>query len=199
MGKLEEHKITLRGKTAQGKSIELRPMTEGDWNILTRWNNDPDVLYYAEGDDVTSRKLEEVQHIYRSVSHQAFCFIIELDQKPVGEGWLQRMNLKRILQRYPGLDCRRIDLTIGEKEYWGKGVGTETIRLLTEFGFSEQGADMIFGCDIADYNLRSLRAFQKVGYEIVAKIEQPAGRKANYVQDVALAREGFLKQKQRKR
>ncbi|MBA7711385.1 hypothetical protein ES703_120346 [subsurface metagenome] len=67
--------------------------------------------------------------------------------------------------------------------------------MLTEFGFSDQGADMIFGCDIADYNVRSLRAFQKAGYEIVAKIEQSAGRKANYVQDVALAKESFLKQK----
>lgn len=109
------------------------------------------------------------------------------------------MNLKRILQRYPGLDCRRIDLTIGEKEYWGKRVGTEAIRLLTEFGFLEQGADMIFGCDIADYNLRSLRVFQKAGYKIVARIEQPTGRKANYVQDVALTRQSFLKQRQRKR
>lgn len=199
MGKLKGHRITLRGKTAQGQNIELRPMTEGDWDILARWNNDPDVLYYAEGDDVTSRKLEEVQDMYRSVSHQAFCFIIELDGKPIGEGWLQRMNLKRILQRYPGLDCRRIDLTIGEKEYWGKRVGTEAIRLLTEFGFLEQGADMIFGCDIADYNLRSLRVFQKAGYKIVARIEQPTGRKANYVQDVALTRQSFLKQRQRKR
>ncbi len=199
MDKLKEHKITLRGKTAKGKKIKLRPMTEGDWDVLARWNNDRDVLYYAEGDDVTSRKLEETQHIYRSVSQQAFCFIIELDEKPIGEGWLQRMNLKRILPRYPGLDCRRIDLTIGEKEYWGKGVGTETIRLLTEFGFLEQAADIIFGCEIADYNPRSLRAFQKVGYTTVAKIEQPAGRKASYVQDVALTKQSFLKQKQRKR
>ncbi len=185
----------MRGKTAQGQNIKLRPMTEGDWGILSKWNNDPEVLYYSEGDDVTSRKLEEAQHIYRSVSQQAFCFIIELNEKPIGEGWLQQMNLKRILQRYPGLDCRRVDLTIGEKEYWGKRVGTETIRLLTEFGFLEQGADMIFGCDIADYNPRSLRAFQKAGYEIVARIEQSVGRKAKYVQDVALAKESFLKQK----
>ncbi len=195
MSKLKEHKISLRNKTVQGHYIKFRPMTEGDWGILFKWNNDPDVLYYAEGDNVTSRKLEDVQHIYRSVSQQAFCFIVELDEKPVGECWLQQMNLKRILQRYPDLDCRRIDLTIGEKQYWGKGIGTETIRLLTEFGFLEQGADMILGCEIADYNPRSLRAFRRVGYKIVARIDQPTGRKASYVRDVALTRQSFLKQK----
>jgi len=36
-------------------------MTEGDWDLLLKWNNDPDVLYRAEEDDITSRTLHEVQ------------------------------------------------------------------------------------------------------------------------------------------
>jgi len=57
-----------------GQRIVLRPMTEDDWNILFRWNNDPDVLYYAEGDDVNSRTMEDVQAIYRSVFSNGFLF-----------------------------------------------------------------------------------------------------------------------------
>ncbi len=45
------------------------------------------------------------------------------------------MNIKRILEEHTDLDCRRIDLLIGEKEFWGRGIGTCVIRLLTEFGF----------------------------------------------------------------
>jgi formate dehydrogenase subunit beta len=37
-------------------------------------------------------------------------FIIEFEGAPIGECWLQRMNLKRILRLYPGIDCRRIDM-----------------------------------------------------------------------------------------
>jgi L-amino acid N-acyltransferase YncA len=50
----------------------------------------------------------------------------------------------------------------------------------------------IFGCGIADHNARSLRAFQKVGYRVEAKIEQAAGKKAQYKYDLVFTKEEFL-------
>lgn len=182
--KLGEHDVTLRGD-----SVVLRPMTEDDWDILLKWNNDPEVLYYC--DCVTSWDLEPMKKMYRGVSQKAFCFIIEFEGQPIGECWLQRMNLARILEKYPGKDIRRIDLMIGEKHLWGRGLGTDVIRTLTRFGFEEQNADMIFGCSIADYNPRSLRAFQKVGYEMDAQIEQLPGKKAQYEVDVVMSCEAW--------
>jgi len=152
---LKQHSVTLDGKTVRGIQVKLRPMTENDWTVLEKWNNDPEVLYYSDGDNVTSTSPEKVRHIYRSISQNAYCFMIEADGKLVGECWLQKMNLERVLKLYPGLDCRRIDLMIGEKEYWSQGIGTETIRLLTEFGFSTEKVDIIYNPDIADYNIRS--------------------------------------------
>lgn len=86
--KLQEHQVTLRGRR-----VVLRPMTEQDWDVLLRWNSDPEVLYYAEGDDIRSHTLEQVQAIYRSVSRRALCFIIEVEGTPIGECWLQEVNL----------------------------------------------------------------------------------------------------------
>jgi RimJ/RimL family protein N-acetyltransferase len=190
--KLREHDVVLEGRTSRGVPVRLRPMTEDDWGVLARWNRDPEVLHYSEGDDVTAYTLEEVQEIYRGVSRTAYCFIIEVGGRPIGEGWLQEMNVERILRAYPGRDCRRIDLMIGEKEYWGQGIGTEAIRLLTEFGFVVQRADAIFGCSIADYNRRSRRAFQKVGYKVVSKIRREPKRKVKFDRDLALTRAAFL-------
>jgi len=170
----------------------LRPMTEDDWDILLKWNSDPEVLYYSEGDDVQSYNLEEIQGIYRGTSQTAFCFIVEIKGVPVGESWLQQMNYPRILQKYPGRDCRRIDLMIGEKTLWGKGLGSEIIRLLVGFAFEQEKADLIFGCEIADYNSRSLKAFQKVGFRIVDAIQQPPGSKAYVSYDVLLSRGEYI-------
>lgn len=186
----------LEGKTPPGRNIRLRSMTEDDWDILAKWNSDPEVLYYSEGANVTAHTLEQVQEIYRSVCKNAFCFIIEVDGNPVGECWLQKMNLERILQKYPDLDCRRIDLMIGEKQYWGKGIGTVVINLLTEFGFVREDADIIFGIT-SDYNVRCIRAFQKAGYEIVAKIKEVPGRKANFDYDLALTKEEFFGEREK--
>jgi aminoglycoside 6'-N-acetyltransferase len=181
---LSEHQIIL-----QGEKVILRPMTERDWDIPLKWNSDPDVLFFTEGDDISSYSLKQVQEIYRHISQNATCFIIEFDRNPIGECWLQQMNLERILQKYPGLDCRRIDLMIGEKVFWGQGFGTEVIRLLSRFAFEQEGADLVFGCDIVDYNFASRKAFQKIGYQIDAEIPQPPNSKARYCYDLILKRE----------
>lgn len=183
---LREHKIVLRGER-----VVLQPLTEDVWNLLLRWNSDPEVLYFAEGDDVSSYTLAQVQGIYRGVSQTAFCFVVEVNGAPIGECWLQQMNLERVLQKYPGVDCRRIDLMIGERAFWGQGLGTEVIQLLSAFAFDEEGAELVFGCDVADYNPASLKAFQKVGYTVDAQIEQPKGKKARYCHDLILTREEY--------
>ena len=181
---LREHTWTL-----QGERIVLRSMTEDDWDILLKWNNDPEVLYFAEGDDVSSRSLEEVQKIYRGISQKAFCFIIVFENTVIGDFWLQEMNLDRVLEKYPEADCRRVDLIIGEKRLWGQGFGTDVIRTLTRFGFEHQNADIIVAPGIGDHNPRSLRAFQKAGYRTIAMTEEPPGRKARLSYDLAITRE----------
>jgi RimJ/RimL family protein N-acetyltransferase len=179
---LNEHNITLHGE-----QVVLRPMTENDWDILASWNSDSEVLYFSEGGDVESYDLEEVQGMYRGVSQNAFCFIIEFNGQPIGKCWLQRMNIERLLEKYPGKDCRRIDLLIGEKRLWGQGLGTDTIRTLTRFGLEEERADMIFGL-VGDYNLRSVGAFKRAGYEVDAEVEEPPGEKAKFSYDLVIRR-----------
>ncbi len=172
----------------KGENVVLRPMTEEDWGLLYKWNNDSEVLYLTEGDDLISRTLDDVQQIYRGVSQNAFCFIIKIDDLDIGACWLQQMNLDRILKRYPDCDCRRIDIEIGEEKFWGKGYGTESIKLLTSFAFERENTDIVFGCDIADYNHRSLKAFKKLGFEIDGKNVHQPGAKAKYSFDVKITK-----------
>lgn len=179
---LREHDVTLHGAL-----VTLRPMTEDDWALLAAWNSDPEVLYFSEGDDVTAYDLDTVQFIYRSVSQNATSFIIEYGDQPVGEGWLQRMNMRRILAKYPAEDCRRVDLMIGEKHFWGKGLGTDTIRTLTRFGFESEKADRIFGL-VSDYNERSWRTFQRVGFIVDEEVPEPPGMKAKISYDLMITR-----------
>jgi RimJ/RimL family protein N-acetyltransferase len=106
------------------------------------------------------------------------------------------MTLERILKKYPDSDCRRIDLAIGEKDWWGKGIGTETIRVLTRFGFMTEHVEMLFGCDIADSNERSLGAFREAGFHIDAELP---GDKTSRKYDLALSKEEYLRITKRSR
>ena len=162
----------------------LRPLTEDDWDLVVGWWNDPEIAYYSDTND-GKYTLERVQEIVRGISREAYCFVIEFEGRPVGECWLQAMNLERVLRRNPVVDCRRIDLEI-EKAYWGRGIGTATIRLLVEFGFETEGADAIFAMDVADDNLGSRRAFEKAGFELYDTVKQPAGARARVNHDLVI-------------
>lgn len=58
-----------------------------------------------------------------------------------------------------------IGLLIGEKQWWGKGVATEAIKAIANYGFTECEIEKIeAGCYYS--NKGSLSAFQKVGFKI---------------------------------
>jgi len=191
---LREHDIRLDGRTDAGEPITLRPLTEDDWELLERWFRDPELLCYTIGDDVdaTAYSPGDVRGIYRQVSETGRCFVILYRGVPVGECWLWDKNLDRVLASHPGLDCRRIDLMIGEKEYWNRGIGSAAIHLLATYAFEHEGVDVIFTPDVFCYNPGSIRAFQKAGFSVVARHEQPPGSRASHTYDLAQSRQEFL-------
>ena len=170
----EVSRLVTHDHVLHGESVKLRPMTEGDWGILLAWNNDSEVMEYVDSGGFSPSSLSEIQSIYRWISTHAFCFIMEVDGRAVGECWLQRMNLRRIVEQFPDDDLWRIDLMIGVKDLWGRGFGSEAIKLLVQFGFGRVGADAIFGL-VSASNTRSRRAFQKCGFAVLGEPREPVG------------------------
>ena len=173
-------------------NIRLRPMSDNDFDILLKWNSDAEVLYYSEGNDVESYGLEDIQGIYGGVSSAAFCFIIEFEGVAIGECWLQKMNLEHVIKKHPDVDVRRIDLMIGEKEYWGKGIGTKVVKLLTKFGFETDKVEMIYYMPY-DYNVRSCKAAERVGYKLLDKIPVSDNPKAKFELHYVMTRDDFFR------
>ena len=180
---IKTHNVTLR----EG-DVTLRPMTEGDWDLLLRWNQDPEILYFTEGVEGRSYDLEIVHRIYRGVSQNAYCFIIEYKGEQIGECWLQKMNLERIIKKYPGKDCRRIDIMIGEKDLWGHGIGSRVITMLAEFGFMKEKADIIVA-DAYEDNVRSIKAARNAGFEADGRYDDMPFGTSHYSIDMVLTKE----------
>ena len=167
-----QHTVTLRSDT----NILLRPLHDEDWSLLEKWNSDPEVLYFTEGDTIEQYSPTEVRELYETVSQTADIFVIEVNEKAIGECWLQEMNIIDIKDTFRGEKVYRIDLMIGEKEYWGKGYGSEVIGLLTEYGFRIKNGDILFGI-MNDYNERSIKAFKKNCYIEYERVKEEPGRK----------------------
>ena len=142
----------------------IRPMTDDDLPLLCRWNADPEVLHYSEG-DVEPYTPEDVASIYGTLSRKADCLIMEVNGTPIGECRIQPMRSPFPMPLRNSTDCRRIDVVIGEPEWWGKGYGTLTIGTLCRHAFENTSCTHLFACGILDYNERCCRAFRKNGFQ----------------------------------
>lgn len=185
MDGLREHTITL-----SGEGVVLRPMTDRDWPLIEAINNNPEVGYFAEDDEWSPYALENIKEIYHTISLNALMFVIEHVGQPVGECWLQRMNVRRIQDEFPGRDVRRIDIAIGAPRLWGLGLGSEALQLLVSLAFERQGVDLLV-CFAGGHNPRSKRAFEKAGFSVLRTGPRPGTPKADFGYDLILTREHY--------
>lgn len=175
MSIINTHDITLYGGSDVHK-IVLHPLSDIHLPYLYKWCSDPELLFWTEGgaNDISlSYDADTVHKIYGGVSQNAFCFLVEADGKPIGECWLQKMNLPYVIEMYqPGTDLHRIDMAIGEKEYWGKRIGTKFIGMIIDFAFNSEQVDILH-CFCDDYNIRSRRVWEKHGFTPIRSEELP--------------------------
>lgn len=191
MSIIREHKISILGKL-NGKELLLRPLSDEHLPLLYKWNSDSEVLYWVDGEDVDAYPPEVVNQIYGNISQNNFCFAVEFDGEIIGECWLQRMNLPNVIKMYPaGMDVRRIDMCIGEKEYWSKGIGTALVEMLAEFAFWQEQVDVLH-CFCEDYNHRSSRVWEKNGFTLALREPIPQPSKGKYQEHWRITKEEFF-------
>jgi len=199
MSIIKSHDITLYG--GNDDAIILHPLTDEHLPCLYKWNADPEVLYWTEG-GTDNRSLsygpDTVHKIYGGVSQNAFCFLVEVGGIPIGECWLQKMNLPYVKAMYSETtDVRRIDMAIGEKAYWNKGIGTQFIGMMIDFAFNGEHIDVLH-CFCEDYNVRSRRMWEKHGYTPVLSEDLPQPQKGKYQFHYRLTRQEYFERKRYK-
>lgn len=78
-----------------------------------------------------------------------------------------------------------IGIMIGNKSYWGQGIGSETIRLLGKFAFEEMGLRKLTAGTMGT-NLAMIRVFQKMGFILEGTIRQQDKLETQYVDHILL-------------
>ncbi|MGH2603507.1 MAG: GNAT family N-acetyltransferase, partial [Dehalococcoidia bacterium] len=69
----------------KGSRLRLRPWRRSDLPAAQVWSNDPASLCWADAEPREHWTLDEIEHVYRSVSSRGYAFIAFLDRGPVGE------------------------------------------------------------------------------------------------------------------
>ncbi|MGE5223430.1 MAG: GNAT family N-acetyltransferase [Omnitrophica WOR_2 bacterium] len=71
-------------------------------------------------------------------------------------------------------DCM-VAIGIGERELWGKGYGTDAMKLILRYAFNELNLHRVT-LGVFEYNLRAIRSYEKVGFKVEGCIRKQLNR-----------------------
>lgn len=56
-----------------------------------------------------------------------------------------------------------VAIALGERDYWGKGYGTDAMRIMLRYAFNELNLRRV-GLIVFEYNPRAIRSYEKAGF-----------------------------------
>ena len=64
-----------------------------------------------------------------------------------------------------------VAIGIGEPDFWGKGFGTDAMRLMLRYGFTELNLHRV-SLNVYAYNLRGIHSYEKCGFKHEGRIRE---------------------------
>ena len=160
----------------QGSKLCLRAMTRDDLPRLCQFNNDIDVELAGGGDPPLPQSLARLEAEYDAQigggGRDGTGFAIEADDKLIGQCALFSFNHVA--------HSAELGITIGDKEYWGRGYGTEAIGLLIDYGFRHHNLNRIF-LNVNGDNDRAIGAYKRCGFIEEGRLRSHAWSNGQYI------------------
>jgi RimJ/RimL family protein N-acetyltransferase len=177
----------LTGQRCYFRGLTLAD-AEGDY---LNWLNDPEVTLYLEAGRVPMNRealREFIQAIPQDKSSVWFAICDKASQQHIGNITLQGIH--------PVHRRAHLGIMIGDKQYWGRGYGTEATALLIDYGFRRWNLHSIY-LGVLAANTGAIRSYEKVGFQVDGR-EREAwwadGRYHDVLKMSLLAREHFAAQ-----
>jgi len=165
----------------KSKNVILRPVKRSDISYFLKWFNDPEVVQYLGLYLPMTEMGEEkfIEELGTTRARSDVILVIEAIEgdsaKPIGNCGLHGINAKDHNALF--------GITIGEKEYWSKGYGTEAARLIINYGFQQLNLHRISSYAFA-FNERSIKLHKKVGFREEGRLRQAMFKNGQYHDEV---------------
>ena len=166
----------------KGERLILRARERDDLPRLHEFFNDMEVKLLAGGDPPRPQSRERFQHAFEEDNkrdkpnpHVLGDFVIEADGKCIGICGLWHYN-------HASGACE-LGITIGDRDYWGRGYGREAIALLLDYGFRIRNLRRIH-LSTSSNNERALRCYRACGFVEEGRLRQHIWSAGQYVDEV---------------
>lgn len=143
----------------ESSKISFRKMTADDAQLYHAWRNDMEVMrstspfldiYHFED---TNEFVNNV--ILGSPTSKSYMILDKESDTPIGITSLIQIDFKN---RHA--ECI---IDIGEKSYWGKGIGTKAMTLLLDYAFLEMNLHRV-SLRVFSFNHKAIKLYKKLGF-----------------------------------
>jgi len=143
----------------EGTLIRLIPMdVERDAEKMAAWGRDSEYQRLLDMSPAVRFNAKLVQNWYEKAENNGHSFMIQTLDNDLIIGFIE----------LDGFDWAAgtawVGIGVGEREYRGKGYGTDAMKVLLHYAFSELNLHRV-NLNVFDFNRRAVRSYEKAGFK----------------------------------
>jgi len=163
-----------------GPRVYFRPYDEKDARQVFVWFNDPEVTHFmfTGQKPATQKQITDLMNHDKSSGHNVIFIAVDKEtDAPLGVVGLYEINetAKKAEMR----------IIIGNKDFWGKGYGTEITEMITFYGFDRLNMHRVY-LGFTEANQAATKAYSKAGFEHEGVLRDDIYRNSSYYNTVRM-------------
>jgi RimJ/RimL family protein N-acetyltransferase len=164
----------------QGQKVLLRAFRPEDLDALTAFQNDLDTELLGGGDPPRPTTRDYMAQLWERLSNDrsGATFVVEADGEVIGHLGLFNADVEA--------RTMELGITIGDKDYWGRGYGGEALRLAVDYAFRMRNVRKVHLSVLAN-NPRAIAAYRRNGFVEEGRRREHAYSAGEYVDLVYMA------------
>ena len=165
----------------EGDRVVLRRHVPENVGAFQRWYSDPEVARLARYQDAPMRA-DEIDRFFqlRALGADALTMAIHdrATDRLLGSCAFSQVDGDNGSAMY--------HITIGEKDVWGRGYGTEATRLMVDHAFGTLGLHRI-ALSVFEFNERAIRAYRTCGFVVEGRSRESVWRDGRWWDELAMS------------
>jgi RimJ/RimL family protein N-acetyltransferase len=165
----------------EGHGVVLRRHVPENLVAFQRWYSDPEVARLARYQDAPMRA-DEIDRFFqlRALGHESLTMAIHerATGRLIGSCAFSQVDGENGSAMY--------HITIGEKDTWGRGHGTEATSLMLEHAFTTLGLHRI-ALTVFEFNERAIRAYRRCGFVVEGRARESIWRDGRWWDELAMS------------
>lgn len=165
----------------ENKIIKLRKLSTNDYSTYHNWRNDIEVMK-TTSPQLDIYTLEETEQFISVIASQANAKGYMIEHKESGQT-VGIVSLINIDYKNRSAECI---LDIGERDMWGKGIGTSAMSLILGFAFYELNLHRVY-LQVFSFNERAIKLYEKMGFTHDGKFREAIYRDGRWHDTVIMS------------